>query len=233
MKPAWDQLIDEYKTSKSVGVYDVDCTTEGRALCEEVGVQGYPSIKYGDPSDKKALSDYEGGRDFESLKKFTEENFGPVCNPDALDACDEEQRAQLESFLKKSSAELGETIKKLEKDFSDKTKKLSKKLSKLERKQTDFDSENSEFKADKELYEADKTKFEKKGDKATASEKKKHEEKAKKMKKLEDKINKKKGDLRTEREALDKEKAAIDEDVKKSGVKFMKLAIKKVKKDEL
>ena len=38
-------------------VADVDCTTEGKPLCEENGVQGFPTIKWGSPD---ALEDYEG-----------------------------------------------------------------------------------------------------------------------------------------------------------------------------
>merc|ERR1712232_360522 len=45
-------------------VADVDCTAAGQELCSANGVQGYPTLKYGDPSD---LQDYKGGRDFGSL----------------------------------------------------------------------------------------------------------------------------------------------------------------------
>ena len=40
MKPAWDQLGDEYAASSSVVIADVDCTAEGEDLCQEFGVQG-------------------------------------------------------------------------------------------------------------------------------------------------------------------------------------------------
>merc|ERR1712187_1041919 len=58
-------------------------------------VRGYPSIKYGDPTD---LKDYNGGRSFEELKKFAEENLGPSCGPDNIDLCDEEKKALIEKF---------------------------------------------------------------------------------------------------------------------------------------
>ena len=51
----------------------------GKPLCDSNGVRGFPTIKYGSPS---ALEDYEGGRDFDSLKKFADENLGPSCGPD-------------------------------------------------------------------------------------------------------------------------------------------------------
>jgi hypothetical protein len=121
MKPAWDKLMAEFKDSKTALVADVDCTAGGQSLCNEVGVRGYPSIKYGDPS---SLEDYKGGRDFDALKKFAEENLGPTCGPANLDLCDADKKEQIEKFQKMSDADLEKAIKektdegeKLEKDF--------------------------------------------------------------------------------------------------------------------
>lgn len=33
----------EFKDSKEVLIGDADCTAGGKSLCEEVGVQGYPT----------------------------------------------------------------------------------------------------------------------------------------------------------------------------------------------
>jgi len=74
----------------------VDCTTEGKNLCEKHGVRGYPTIKYGDPTD---LKDYQGGRSFEDLKKFASENLGPQCGPTNLDLCSEAVRKKIEAFM--------------------------------------------------------------------------------------------------------------------------------------
>ena len=70
MKPAWDKLMDAFADSKTALVADVDCTAAGKPLCDSNGVKGFPTIKYGDPSD---LQDYKGGRDLKSLKKHAEE----------------------------------------------------------------------------------------------------------------------------------------------------------------
>ena len=67
----------------------VDCTAAGKELCQEYGVQGYPTIKYGDPDD---LQDYQGGRDLDSLKKFASENLGPVCGINNMELCDAEKK---------------------------------------------------------------------------------------------------------------------------------------------
>lgn len=62
----------DYADSSAVGVYDVDCTTKGKALCQQAGVRGYPTILHGDPSNMGALTKYNGARTFDALSKFAE-----------------------------------------------------------------------------------------------------------------------------------------------------------------
>merc|ERR1719271_1774243 len=112
--------MGEYTDSKTILIADVDCTAGGKSLCEEVGVRGYPTIKYGDPDD---LQDYKGGRSFADLKKFAE-GLGPQCGPANLEICDAEKKAKIEEFQKLSSEERDKLIterqtemEKLEEDF--------------------------------------------------------------------------------------------------------------------
>merc|ERR1712187_489742 len=91
-----DQLTEAFAGSTTSLIADVDCTADGKDLCETHGVQGFPTIKYGDPAD---LKDYNGGRDFASLKAFAEENLGPQCGPSNLDLCDERKRKKIEGFM--------------------------------------------------------------------------------------------------------------------------------------
>jgi hypothetical protein len=95
--------MEEYADSPTSLIADVDCTADGKSLCDKVGVRGYPSIKYGDPTD---LQDYNGGRSFDDLKKFAEENLGPQCGPGNLDLCDADVKAKLETFMKMSVGKL-------------------------------------------------------------------------------------------------------------------------------
>ena len=69
MKPAWDSLAQQMANSDKVVVADVDCTAEGKDLCERFGVQGFPTIKYFNPPDEEG-EDYSGGRDLDALKAF-------------------------------------------------------------------------------------------------------------------------------------------------------------------
>lgn len=127
MKPAWDSLMEEYAESSSVLVADVDCIGSGKSLCDDVGVKGFPTIKFGDPHH---LDDYKGARDTESLKKFASE-LKPSCNVETLDNCDEEQSAFVKTLKDSSVEDLEVTVedaetarKKAESDFEAGVKKL-------------------------------------------------------------------------------------------------------------
>jgi len=122
MKPDWDKLMGEFKDSSTILVADVDCTADGKSLCDEVGVRGYPTIKHGDPSD---LQDYKGGRTFDDLKKFAD-GLGPTCSPANLDICDEDKKKQIAEFTQLGAEKRQAKIKeqeaeqeKIETDFKE------------------------------------------------------------------------------------------------------------------
>eukprot|EP00928_Gymnodinium_smaydae_P015554 TRINITY_DN1575_c0_g1_i1.p1 TRINITY_DN1575_c0_g1~~TRINITY_DN1575_c0_g1_i1.p1 ORF type:complete len:211 (+),score=80.27 TRINITY_DN1575_c0_g1_i1:214-846(+) len=205
MKPAWDQLTEEFANSKSVGIFDVDCTAGGKDLCEEVGVQGYPTIKYGDPSDKKALKDYNGGRTFDDMKKFAEENLGPVCNLEALDACSEQEKELIEKFLKVPSSVLDAEHDKLAKKFAGEQKALKKKVTKSSEKLKELEDDLAEL-----------------GSKPKKGKEEQWKKKSEKLQARKDKIVK-------EQEANDAEGLRIKDEMQKAGMKLMKMASKKNK----
>jgi len=132
MKPDWDKLVEAFSGSATVVVADVDCTAGGKAKCDEVGVRGYPSIKYGDPDD---LQDYKGGRDYSALKTFAD-GLGPLCSPANLDLCDDAKKKQIEEFMALGSekrqqmiAEKEAEAAKLESDFKASVDGLQKQYS--------------------------------------------------------------------------------------------------------
>jgi len=116
MKPTWDKLMKAFKGHETALVADVDCTAEGKSLCEEHGVRGYPTLKYGDPSE---LQDYQGGRDFKTLKKFADENLKPICGINNMDLCDEEAKEELNGFMNMDIDELKKLIEGQEKRMQD------------------------------------------------------------------------------------------------------------------
>ena len=77
MAPDWEKLAEKW-SGHAVGlVAEVDCTTEGKPLCDANGVRGFPTLKYGDPA---ALEDYQGSRTYDDLKKFATDTLKPVCS---------------------------------------------------------------------------------------------------------------------------------------------------------
>merc|ERR1719440_326409 len=100
-----------------------DAKTEGKSLCDKSGVQGFPTIKYGDPTD---LKDYQGGRDFESLKKFADENLGPQCGPDNMDLCSDKIKKKLQDYLAMSVEKLEGKITKAQKAVEEDTPVMKK-----------------------------------------------------------------------------------------------------------
>lgn len=121
MKADWEKLMAEFKDSTTALVGDVDCTAAGESLCKDVGVQGYPTIKHGDPND---LQDYEGGRSFDDLSSWAKANLGPQCGPKYLDLCDDSKKAEIAKYSAMSTDELAafiqdgkDKLEKLEEDF--------------------------------------------------------------------------------------------------------------------
>lgn len=230
MKPAWDQLSEEFKDSKYSGIYDVDCTADsGKDLCTKAGVQGYPTIKYGKADNLEELQDYDGGRDFDSLKKFAEENLGPVCGPSTLDACDEAEKKHIADFTAKPLAELEQVAKKLATDFDSRGKKLSKKKRSFDSKGEKVEEEWQEYLSAQRSNQKQKDKLAKTENPTESS----HKAQAKRDEKLEArraKLEKQKEEFDTKGKEHVDQRQALDEEIKNSGLKFMKVVLESRKK---
>jgi len=127
--------MKEFEDSETALVADVDCTAAGEELCAKVGVEGYPTLKYGDPLN---LQDYDGGREFEDLLNFAKENLGPICGVANLDLCDAEQKAKIETLIAEGIEKLQARITKInegvegaETDFEEEVQKLHNRYDKL------------------------------------------------------------------------------------------------------
>jgi len=131
MKPDWDKLMDAFADSETALVGDVDCTAEGKSLCETNGIKGYPSIKWGDPAN---LEEYKGGRDYASLEKFATENLKPVCSPSNIELCDDDKKATIEKFLAMAGDELDTLIAESDKKILDAEEKFKKNVEGLQAK---------------------------------------------------------------------------------------------------
>jgi protein disulfide-isomerase A6 len=112
MKPDWDKLAKEYESSSSVIIADVDCTSdEGKPVCNESGVQGYPTIKYWkDGVEEK----YQGGRDFSALSKFVEDELQRGCDISEPDSCSEKEKKYMDKMKAKGADAVAKQLARLE-----------------------------------------------------------------------------------------------------------------------
>ena len=121
MKQAWEDLGSAYESSSSVLIADADCTVE-QELCQEQGVKGYPTIKYFPAGEGREGKPYQGGRDLESLKKFTADTLEVKCDINSKEGCTDKEIKFIDSMKEKSSADRQAQITRLEKMKGDKMK---------------------------------------------------------------------------------------------------------------
>ena len=113
MKPAFDQLGDEYKDSSSVVIGDADCTASGKELCDANDVRGYPTIKYFNSETGPKGTDYSGGRTFDDLKKFVEENLEVKCLLDNVEGCSDKEKEFMDKWKAKGKEEVTTQLERL------------------------------------------------------------------------------------------------------------------------
>eukprot|EP00591_Stephanopyxis_turris_P013510 CAMPEP_0195510108 /NCGR_PEP_ID=MMETSP0794_2-20130614/2852_1 /TAXON_ID=515487 /ORGANISM="Stephanopyxis turris, Strain CCMP 815" /LENGTH=219 /DNA_ID=CAMNT_0040637475 /DNA_START=53 /DNA_END=712 /DNA_ORIENTATION=- len=129
MAPDWEKLADKWAGHEVGFIGEVDCTAEGKDLCETEGIQGFPTLKYGDPS---ALDDYSGGRSYDDLEKFADENLKPICSVANIDLCDDEKKSMIEGFQAKVGDDLDSLIATEEKKIEDAESNFKNELENLQ-----------------------------------------------------------------------------------------------------
>ena len=162
--------MGEFEGSATQLVADVDCTAGGKDLCDQNGVRGYPTLKWGSPDD---LQDYQvrihndslnffyfivivvcislisyqynstiqGGRTFDDLKKFAEENLKPMCSVKNIDLCDDAKKADIKKYQDMSSEDLDAAIAAEEKKLEDAEAEFKAEVQKLQDKYTSLSQE--------------------------------------------------------------------------------------------
>mmetsp|Transcript_2010 Transcript_2010/g.1240 ORF Transcript_2010/g.1240 Transcript_2010/m.1240 type:complete len:219 (+) Transcript_2010:81-737(+) len=131
MAPDWEKLSGEWEGHEVGLVAEVDCTADGKPLCDANGVKGFPTLKYGDPS---ALDDYQGGRTFSDLSSFAKENLKPVCSPAKIELCDDEKKKEIETLMTMSSDDLASKIAEEEQKLEDAEEDFKNEVQKLQEK---------------------------------------------------------------------------------------------------
>jgi len=113
MKPAWDQLMDEFDSSSSVVVGDVDCTVE-TDLCSDYDVSGYPTIKYFTPETDEKGDSYNGGRDFDALKAHVVDTLEVKCQADSGEGCSDKEKGYIEKMKAKGADDIQKQYTRLD-----------------------------------------------------------------------------------------------------------------------
>ena len=134
--------MEEFSSSTTQLIADVDCTApDNDALCNAYGVQGFPTLKWGDPDD---LQEYQGPRSFDALKEFAEANLKPMCSVKNIDLCDDEKKALIQKYQGMSVEDLENAVEEkmvlideAEKNFDDEVEKLQKKYESLEKERSE------------------------------------------------------------------------------------------------
>jgi hypothetical protein len=128
MAPDWEKLSEEWAGHGIGFIAEVDCTTEGKPLCDANGVKGFPTLKYGDPT---SLEDYKGARTLDALSKFAKENLMPICSVANIALCSDDKKKDIEKFLAMSTSDIDAMIeteetklKEAETSFEEKVKGL-------------------------------------------------------------------------------------------------------------
>merc|ERR1711862_112610 len=129
MAPDWESLAKEWEGHDVGLVAEVDCTADGKPLCDANGVKGFPTLKHGDPS---SLDDYSGGRTYSDLAKFAKENLKPVCSPSNIDLCDDEKKKTIEEYMALPEDEINIKIAEEEKKLQDAEDIFSAEVQKLQ-----------------------------------------------------------------------------------------------------
>merc|ERR1711981_94658 len=120
----------EFEDHETVLIADVDCTADGKTLCEANEIQGYPTIKHGSPDN---LEDYEGGREYSDILEFAK-GLKPLCSPANRDLCDEKDLAEIEQFEALGLEELQNQVDAGEKKIKTAEAKYKRQVESLQKK---------------------------------------------------------------------------------------------------
>jgi len=138
MAPDWEKLADEWADKSDVLIAEIDCTAEGKPICDEAGIKGFPTLKFGDPL---SLEDYQGGRTYSDFSTFANANLKPMCSPSKLELCDDEKKAEIEKLIAMPDGELEAIIATEEEKLEEAEKFFKEEVQKLQSRYNDLVAE--------------------------------------------------------------------------------------------
>lgn len=120
LAPVWTRFADDValdpEHSSKVKVAQVDCTAN-MLLCQQQGVEGFPTIKYYNDETPQLGASYEGGRDSATQFLSFASTLGPRCSHSRMDLCSESELDIIRGYLKLSAEERKDLIDSAEADI--------------------------------------------------------------------------------------------------------------------
>ena len=113
LAPHWERMADEWATNQKSNndgpadkerlglIAEIDCTQENEeAWCIELGVTGFPTLLYGDPSNGGIfLQEYNGDKTDDALTEFANSILSTAfCSPGNIDPCSSEDKTRFQEY---------------------------------------------------------------------------------------------------------------------------------------
>lgn len=89
-------------------IAEVDCSGQGKQLCDRNNVETFPALKYGDAS---SLEFYDGPRHYADLLEFAEKILEPFCSPSNRDSCYDEKLKLIEEYEGSATEKIQQRIR--------------------------------------------------------------------------------------------------------------------------
>merc|ERR1712217_740023 len=90
------------------------------------------------------LETYEGGRDYDTLKKFAKDNLKPMCSPANLELCDEEKKKEIAELQALPADELSAKIEEKKKELKEASEFFDAEVKKLQDTYQKLETEKKE-----------------------------------------------------------------------------------------
>lgn len=138
MAEDWEKLAADYEGNDHILIAQVDCTDEagGAELCQELEVESFPTLLYGDPLE---LNTYDDDRDYQALSEFAMKNLRPRCSAVKLDFCNDQQKALIKELSTLSWEELEERMQSVNELFEIEEKRFQEEVAGIEKLITDVE----------------------------------------------------------------------------------------------
>jgi len=150
MQEDWEELAKDYEGDENILIAEVDCTMDGgKELCDDLGAEGFPTIKYGDPYE---LNDYYEERDYKNLSSWAQKTLKPRCSYEKQEFCTEKQKPMVREIAAMTWDELESRLDEIETILEKEETRFKEEEAELQKQ---LDSLDEEFKKKKKEIEQD------------------------------------------------------------------------------